>query len=240
MVKGSQEPGLQEDLPYQGEAMMKKTQNGVRAWYEDEKNLADMPDVGRLKIWETEAARAFPEGARVLDVGCGMGREAFALHDLGFSVTGVDISGRVIAGAARRAMELNVAIPFFHYDGTRFPVADGSFDVVILWAQTFGLLYGEAAKERFFAECMRVLVPNGLLSFSGHDRAYLERHYPDCLDAGRFFPFVDKRIWWETFEPNELARRTENAGFAVIASGRGAIYAPEDGVVLTCLCRKMD
>jgi SAM-dependent methyltransferase len=212
--------------------------NIVRSWYEDEKNIAGMPDAGRLKIWEAEAARLFPAGARVLDVGCGMGREAFALRDLGFSVAGVDLSRKVIEGARRRAAELRIELPFSHYDGEQFPFADGAFDVAILWAQTFGLLYGDAAKARFFAECARVLAPGGLLSFSGHDREYLAEHYPNCLDGDRFFPFLDRRIWWEAFGADELAQWAARAGFAVLTHGQGAIYAPEDGVVLTCLCRK--
>ena len=212
--------------------------DAVRSWYEDGKNLADMPNVGRLKIWEAQAARAFPAGARVLDVGCGMGREAFALRELGFLVTGLDISEKVIEGAKSRAAELGIDVPFYHYDGARFPFDDDAFDAVVLWAQTFGLLYGDAPKQGFFAACARVLAPGGLLSFSGHDREYLEEHHPDCLDGDRFFPFIDRRVWWEAFGPDELARRAEGAGFAVLSHGRGAIYAPEDGVVLTCLCRR--
>lgn len=210
----------------------------VRSWYEDENHLADMPREGRVKIWEAEAVRAFPAGARVLDMGCGMGREAFALDALGFRVTGADISEKVIAGAKRRAAELGVGISFVHFDGARFPFEDASFDVAVLWAQTFGLLYGDAAKASFLAECARVLAPGGHLSFSGHDRAYLAEHYPHCLDGSRFFPYIDGKIWWETFGPDDLVRRAEDAGFEVLSHGRGAIYAPEDGVVLTCLCRK--
>lgn len=213
--------------------------DAVRDWYENGENLADMPRDGRLKIWEAEAARAFPAGARVLDVGCGMGREAFALHGLGFRVTGLDISEKVVAGARNRAAELGIGIPFHHYDGGRFPFADAAFDAVILWAQTFGLLYGDAAKENFFAEAARVLAPGGFLSFSGHDRDYLEAHYPAFLDGARFYPFTDRKIWWEAFRPDHLAEWAARGGFSVISGGRGAIYAPEDGTVLTCLCRKV-
>ena len=211
----------------------------VRDWYEDEKNLVDMPRDGRLKLWEAEAVRAFPTRARVLDVGCGMGREAFALHDLGFRVTGVDISQRVIEGANRRAAELGIDLSFCHYDGAGYPFAGGAFDAVILWAQTFGLLYGDAVKDNFLQEAARVLVPGGLLSFSGHDREFLRDKYPDFLEGDRFFPFADRSVWWETFEPDVLADRASIAGFEVLAHGRGAIYTPEDGVVLTCLCRKV-
>ena len=64
----------------------------VSQWYEDTKNVDEMQDWNpALKEWEKTVAGHFPSGARILDIGCGLGREAFALHDLGFEVVGIDI-----------------------------------------------------------------------------------------------------------------------------------------------------
>lgn len=172
----------------------------------------------------------------MLDVGCGMGREAFALAELGFAVTGVDISRAVIdrvspLGAAR-------GVRFLHCDGETLPFSDAAFDAVVIWAQTFGLLYGGARKRLFLAECKRALTPGGLLSFSGHDAEYLSEHYPKYLDGDRFYPFDGASIYWEAFLPGALGGFAREAGFFVRAEGRGEIYLPEDGVVLTCLCEK--
>ena len=38
------------------------------------------------------------KGTKILDVGCGNGRHAIALHELGFDVTGIDLSYKKIAG----------------------------------------------------------------------------------------------------------------------------------------------
>ena len=48
--------------------------------------------------------RRYAPGARdILELGCGTGRHAEALMDLGFRVTGVDRSGEMVARARERA-----------------------------------------------------------------------------------------------------------------------------------------
>ncbi len=52
-----------------------------------------------------------PPGARVLDAGCGTGRVAARLHQLGYDVTGVDVDEAMVAVARERwpALEWHVA-----------------------------------------------------------------------------------------------------------------------------------
>ena len=70
----------------------------VSKWYEDTKNVDEMLDWRpALKEWEKSVSKLFSPGSRILDIGCGLGREAFALHDLGFEVVGIDISKEVIS-----------------------------------------------------------------------------------------------------------------------------------------------
>lgn len=56
----------------------------VAAWYDEKKNVDEMQNWNpSLKEWEQSVIRYFPSGARIIDIGCGLGREAFALSDLG-------------------------------------------------------------------------------------------------------------------------------------------------------------
>ena len=115
----------------------------------------------------------FPAEAKILDVGCGLGREAFVLSDMGYKVTGIDISQEVIAQVVPFSVQKGYDIPFSVYDGHKLPFEADSFDVVIVWAQTFGLLYGNEYKHEFLLECKRVLTNGGLLSYSAHDYRFL-------------------------------------------------------------------
>lgn len=115
------------------------------------------------------------EGATVLDLGCGSGRDVFLLSSLvgeGGRVIGVDMTAEQLAvgrrhqvGQARafghRASNVSfVEGPF--EDLATLGIADGSVDVVI----SNCALNLAADKARVFAEIWRVLKPGGELLFS--------------------------------------------------------------------------
>lgn len=129
-------------------------------------------------------------------------------------------------------------IPFVCYDGKNILFEDNSFDVVIIWAQTFGLLYGDEYKNSFLKECRRVLKKGGFLSFSGHDYQYLTENYPQIINDRAFYPYDNSDIYWETFSVDDMINHAKNANFTILSCERGEIYKLEDGVVLHCLCRK--
>jgi malonyl-CoA O-methyltransferase len=69
-----------------------------------------------------EIARVIPRGSEVLDVGCGNGFIAHHLSAmLGTSVVGIDLGNSADA-----------PVDYRHYNGAEFPVADDSFDTVLL------------------------------------------------------------------------------------------------------------
>lgn len=191
-----------------------------------------------LKQWEKQVIATFPPRAKILDIGCGMGREAFCLSELGFSVTGVDLSDTVIETARQTASSSGLDVEFIVSNGLDLPFEDAAFDVVIIWAQTFGLFYGEENQQYILGECRRVLRPEGMLSFSGHDRLYLAENYAQYLKGTRFYAYDSASCYWESFTMDELKGAAVKAGFTIIDCQRGLVYTEEDGTILHCTCRK--
>lgn len=140
--------------------------NIVAEWYEEKKNVDEMRNWNSaLKEWERSVISFFPPDARILDIGCGLGREAFALSDLGYNVVGIDISKEVISQVKQLSADKGYNISFQEYDGERLNFSAGSFDVIIIWAQTFGLLYGNKFRKDYLSECERVLKKRRVMQF---------------------------------------------------------------------------
>lgn len=213
----------------------------VLKFYSDDKNMVELNNAARnpLKMWEKDVAlNYFPQNARILNVGCGMGREAFNLYDMGFKITAIDVSEKAITGARNLASETNRNVSFLITNGVDLPFDDSSFDVVIIWNQTFGLLYGESKQVGFLRECNRVLTDKGIISFSGHEREYVEINYPQCLVDKKFFPYKNEDIYWKIFTMDELRDLAQKSGFNVLNCEKGKIYREEEGTIIHCVCRK--
>lgn len=108
----------------------------------------------------------FPEGSRVLEVGCGGGKTAKALIDSSYSVTGVDFSEEAVSGCASE-----LGIEALCADIRDLPFPDREFDGVSLVHVTEHLLPGERGSAA--SEIFRILRPGGkvfLRTFSEGDQ----------------------------------------------------------------------
>ncbi|MBA2807331.1 methyltransferase domain-containing protein [Streptomyces sp. KM273126] len=101
-------------------------------------------------------------GARVIDVGCGLGQPAMRIAQrAGVHVTGVSISRDQIARATKLAEVhgLSDRVEFQHADAMRLPFADNSFDAALAIESIFHM----PDREQVFREIQRVLRPGGRL-----------------------------------------------------------------------------
>lgn len=108
----------------------------------------------------------FPEGSRILEVGCGGGKTAKALMERGYSVVGVDFSEEAVSECASR-----LGIEAVCAGVCDLPFGDGEFDGVSLVHVTEHLGPGERSLAA--SEILRVLKPGGavfLRTFSEGDQ----------------------------------------------------------------------
>lgn len=117
-------------------------------------------------------------GARVLEVGCGNGRIAINLANLGYNVTGLDISELYINNARRRAKEYEVDVEFIVGDAREIDrIIDDKYDAVLFfWSSVIGY-YDEKTDLEILRKCHLVTKGNGKLFILNHaNRDYIVYH----------------------------------------------------------------
>lgn len=155
-----------------------------------------------------------PEGARVLDLGCGPGASAAIMAERGFAVEALDGSAEMVARAA--------AIPGVVARRALFEEVEGVACYAGVWAN-FSLLH--APRDAFpghLARLHRALVPGGWLHLGMKLGA---GEGPDSI--GRFYTYYGE---------DELEGLLEAAGFAVrarrVSRGKGLSGDVSDFIVL--------
>ncbi|MEM1221408.1 MAG: class I SAM-dependent methyltransferase [Verrucomicrobiota bacterium] len=128
----------------------------------------------RVGLWRSEEKilkRLFEKEDSILELGCGAGRVAFGLYELGYrNLLSTDYSPQMIKRARHLAKILEYPIPFRVCDATELEFEDAIFEGAIF---TFnGLMQIPKAERRLVAlkEIWRVLRPGAWFFFTTHDR----------------------------------------------------------------------
>jgi ubiquinone/menaquinone biosynthesis C-methylase UbiE len=138
--------------------------------------------------WTVELLHPAPD-ARILDVGCGAGKQCFLFYDHTrgkADINGGDFSDELIARAEQEREKRGAKIRFMHLDfNQRFPFDDNGFDLV---TSAFAIYYASDLKFTF-SEARRVLVPGGHLFVSGPLPANKQMFYDIIREAsGKAIP----------------------------------------------------
>jgi demethylmenaquinone methyltransferase/2-methoxy-6-polyprenyl-1,4-benzoquinol methylase len=185
-------------------------------------------NIDRLWWWRT--ARSFDSSlkradARVLDLCCGTGDMAFALHrrahSAGAQILGADFSHAMLQRAASKGK--GTSLNWIEADALRLPFADSSFDLI---TAAFGFR-NLADYDAGLRELVRVLRPGGqcgILDF-GEPRGLLGKAYRvyfkkvlpkiGTVISGVKGPYAYLPASVERFpSPQEMLERMRQAGFA--------------------------
>ena len=129
-------------------------------WYNlNSKEFSDSSD----KVFHSDMIDEFTrcisdKNARVLDVGCGNGRDSGALDEKGFVVVGLDASKKLLEIARKKYPK----VEFVEGNFLELPFQDESFDAI--WAHA-SLLHVENHDQavQAISECSRILKSGGVL-----------------------------------------------------------------------------
>ncbi len=181
------------------------TDTDTIGWYNVNAQAYAHSATGYADMDQVEAFIALlQEDARVLDVGCGSGRDTDILRKKGFKVTGVDLSGKLLEIARSNHPE----IKFVQASMTDLPFTNGSFDG--LWVHASLLhLETDVDLQRAFLEFQRVLTDEGIVHLTLKARETNEpsiRITDGDSGYGRIFRF---------FTLEEVGILVSSGGFAI-------------------------
>ena len=160
-------------------------------------------DVRLNEQMERFAGRLGP-GSRVLDVGCGPGRDAAWLAELGFDAGGIDLSMEMLQEGRRRG----VTAPLIQADMRRLPFRKGSLDG--LWVCASLLHVPKAEVDAVLRELSRVVYP-------GHIAVAVKKGQGE-----RWVEDENGRRLFVYYGPEEIQLRLERNGFEVLGCWESA------------------
>lgn len=157
-------------------------------------------------------------GKRIIDLGCGAGRDVRYFAERGFSVMGVDLSEQLI----NHAKNVCPTARFIQADIRHLPFPYASFDGV--WCCGGIVHMGKTEGPKVIHEAYQILVPGGIFFLS------LKEGTGETSQESKTIPGVKKRYVFYT--EDEMKQILSNTGFTLVTITRS------EKPWLNVLCKK--
>ncbi len=145
----------------------------VRSAYEDEAQVGAFSAIADEGLTPFETAlvrRAFVPGQRLLDIGCGGGREAIPMARAGFELVALDVSLAMVRAATARAAARGVSFKAAVASAAALPFRPGAFDGVAMLGQVIAHIPGRHGRIAALRAAWQALRPGGTLVMTTHNR----------------------------------------------------------------------
>ena len=172
----------------------------VKSFYESDPIVETYAKAAvEVGLWQSEKkilTRVFGCDTSLLELGCGAGRVALGLYELGYkNILATDYSKGMIKRARHLAKLLEYPVPFRVADATDLEFEDNVFDGAIFAFNGLMQIPQAAQRERALREVLRVIRPGAWFVFTTHDRN--QSNY-------RSFWIQEEQRWQAGQQPAEL------------------------------------
>lgn len=169
----------------------------------------------RVGLWRSEEkvfTQVFSPDETLLDLGCGAGRIALGLHEIGYRhILGADFSMAMVKAARHQARLLEYPVSFRREDARQLSFENEVFDGVIFGFNGLMQIPGATERGEAMREIYRVLRPGGHFVFTTHDR-----------EEPRLKGFI--QTCQKTWEKGEQSTRLREFGDNLFDSGNGMVF----------------
>lgn len=129
-----------------------------------------------LRQVEKKILTSINKGSKILDVGCGSGRFSIKAAQMGYNITGLDITSEAITAASNKAKNLKLDnVHFLVGDMTYMPFSDNEFDYVFCPRFSINAVATFQKRQKAISEMVRVVKPEGIVYIESFNKLYMGR-----------------------------------------------------------------
>ncbi|MBP2241698.1 SAM-dependent methyltransferase [Cytobacillus eiseniae] len=129
--------------------------------------MRDVPYDKWVELVQRKAEKYVVQGSKMLDLACGTGKLSIKLAEVGFEMTGVDLSDDMLMVAQSKAAEKGLPMQFYQQNMAELDGL-GQYNLIGIFCDSLNYLQTEAEVKETFLHVYEHLDDNGLFIFDVH------------------------------------------------------------------------